>query len=99
MPRRIDIEHYLLHFRLERDDDTASVEVKRRSGAIVTAFETAPTDSQTPLNFLIARMTGVVGPGKADADVIRDVADELKRLNTDGSPTELLGFMQIQGVI
>lgn len=94
MPNRIEIDHYLLHFRLESNDDTASVPLKRRSRAIVTAFEAAPSNSQTPLTFLIAKMTGVVGSGRADADAIRGLAVELKRIDQDNAPTELLGFLE-----
>lgn len=90
MPRQNDIDHYLLHFRLERDDDTASAELKRRSGVIVTAFESAPINGQTSLNFLITRMVGIVGAGKPDADVIGTLATELKQLDQDNRPIELL---------
>ncbi len=95
MPRRRDIDHFLLHFRLERDDDTASVQMKRRSSLIVTAFEAASPNGQTPLNFLIARMLLIFGGEKPDADVIRGVAIETKQLNQDNRPTELLGVLEV----
>ena len=94
MPNRIDIDHYLLHFRLESNDDTASEQLKRRSTAIVKAFEAAPRDSQTSLTFLIDWMKGIIGTGKADANTIRGLAVELKRTDQDNAPTELLGFLE-----
>lgn len=96
MPRRQDIDHHLLHFRLERDDDTATEEVKRQSGVIVTAFEAAPVNSQTSLNFLIARMSLITGNGKADADAIRERSQILKSISHDNRPTELLAFLERQ---
>ncbi len=93
MPAQSNIDHYLLHFRLERDDDTANVEIKRRSGVIVTAFEAAIVNGQTSLNFLIGRMMAIIGPGKPDADVIRAVANELA-LDQDNRPTELLSALE-----
>lgn len=95
MPRRRDVDHYLLHFRLELDDDTASADIKRRSGVIVTAFENAETNGQTPINFLIARMLLIVGTGKPDAEVIRDSAQDLKQRGRENSPTELLLSLEL----
>lgn len=95
MPARRDINHYLLHFRLERDDDTASAEIKRRSGVIVKAFEIAPTNSQAPINFLIDRMAAIIGPDKPDADVIRGVGEQLKILGRNNHPTALLGLIEV----
>jgi len=94
MPKRREIDHFLLHFRLERDNDTASVDKRRRSGVIVTAFEGASTNGQTSLNFLIARMAVIVGAGKPDADAITALATELKQLDQDNRPTELLSFLE-----
>lgn len=94
MPRRRDIDHFLLHFRLERDDTTAPANIRRRAGVVVTEFEAATSNGQTSLNFLIARMAAVVGPGKADADVIRGLAQELRTIDQDNSPFELLSFLE-----
>lgn len=94
MPRRRDIDHFLLHFRIERDDVTADVDVRRRSEIIIAAFEAAATNSQTPLAFLITRMAGIIGPDKSDADVIRELAQALKLIDADNRPTELLGFVE-----
>lgn len=94
MPRRRDIDHFLLHFRLERDDDTASAELKRRSGVIVTAFEAALTNGQTSLDFLIARMNAVVGAGKPDADLIRGLAQDLRLTDKANSPVDLLSALE-----
>lgn len=90
MPKTFDVNHYLLHFRLERDDETATMNIRRRAALIVTAFETAPINAQTSLSFLIVEMTKLTGPPRADADIIRGLAQTLKTLDADNRPIELV---------